>query len=301
MCALLALTAFKPEYPSTTLLSPPHFNTQQYQPSIFGRRCPKEDTAKTRVVSATAAAAGNQFDRRLQTTPHLPLTSVRILRRWLYENRYHAYPTDATKAELADETGMTVLQVCNWFINARRRILPGLMSTEGDNVAYTRIERLGTRQKSPGGSGQKAVAATTTTAGPKQTGAGRGSKVIYRDWNFLQKTAGGAKASSTNGGSPQSEGTASATEVAERNADDGTAEDYADEGADDTECVYELDDNEVEVSGEEVYVQPQLFSIRPEAMAEEQHDGVANVLTALGHRFVQHDSQRDITDDIIYM
>merc|ERR1712071_5596 len=50
-----------------------------------------------------------------------PKVATNILRAWLFQHLTHPYPSEDQKKQLAQDTGLTILQVNNWFINARRR------------------------------------------------------------------------------------------------------------------------------------------------------------------------------------
>ncbi|CAG9857416.1 unnamed protein product [Phyllotreta striolata] len=58
--------------------------------------------------------------------PHLPTKAKNHLKKWLFKHTDHPYPTDQEKQMLMKETNLSLLQVENWFINARRRILQDL-------------------------------------------------------------------------------------------------------------------------------------------------------------------------------
>ncbi|XP_057315770.1 homeobox protein Meis1-like [Hydractinia symbiolongicarpus] len=52
-----------------------------------------------------------------------PKMATNIMKAWLFQHLTHPYPSEEQKRGLANETGLTILQVNNWFINARRRIV----------------------------------------------------------------------------------------------------------------------------------------------------------------------------------
>eukprot|EP00126_Sphaerothecum_destruens_P013699 Sdes_comp23432_c0_seq1m21690 len=54
------------------------------------------------------------------------------LRNWLFTHRENPYPTEDQKAFLVETTGLSSVQISNWFINARRRILLPMLHHQSD-------------------------------------------------------------------------------------------------------------------------------------------------------------------------
>ncbi|KAI5787028.1 homeobox KN domain-containing protein, partial [Peziza echinospora] len=54
---------------------------------------------------------------------NLPKPVTDMLRAWLSSHVAHPYPTEEEKIQLCDATNLTMNQISNWFINARRRRL----------------------------------------------------------------------------------------------------------------------------------------------------------------------------------
>ncbi|XP_058465606.1 homeobox protein homothorax-like isoform X2 [Malaya genurostris] len=63
----------------------------------------------------------------------LPKHATSVMRAWLFQHLFHPYPTEDEKRAIAAQTNLTLLQVNNWFINARRRILQPMLEHISDN------------------------------------------------------------------------------------------------------------------------------------------------------------------------
>jgi len=53
----------------------------------------------------------------------LPDWATTALKQWLFQHSSRPYPTEDEKSILIHQTGLTLVQINNWFSNARRRIL----------------------------------------------------------------------------------------------------------------------------------------------------------------------------------
>lgn len=115
---------------------PPPSLTCRRQQQQQRRPSHHKSTAGSAVLVATTATTATTITSSGKTTKrrrgNLPKAVTAILRDWLSEHKKHPYPSEDEKDALAGQTGLTLNQISNWFINARRRILQPMLEQEQD-------------------------------------------------------------------------------------------------------------------------------------------------------------------------
>ncbi|KAI1433128.1 hypothetical protein GGR50DRAFT_539495 [Xylaria sp. CBS 124048] len=84
--------------------------------------------------SGSGSGGGGGHRRR---RGNLPKETTEKLRAWFVDHLQHPYPTEDEKQELMRQTNLQMNQISNWFINARRRRLPALISNAQAESAAT--------------------------------------------------------------------------------------------------------------------------------------------------------------------
>lgn len=107
-----------------------HNTKQPISPTVQHQSLPPA----RRVVKPTSEHVGqNNKSPGGGKRSNLPKETVQILNTWLLSHLQNPYPTPAEKNELLRQTGLTKIQLSNWFINVRRR---KVFTDYYDNVKY---------------------------------------------------------------------------------------------------------------------------------------------------------------------
>ncbi|XP_066213939.1 homeobox protein TGIF2LX-like [Saccopteryx leptura] len=149
---LLTPTAVFPGSPDRCLTADFGFANLHKKVEMASRRkrsAPEESTSSatqsspqgTSVFSDSATGTDEihvpQEGRKREEKP--PAEPEKILHQWLFEHRFKAYPSEAEKRMLSEQTSLSLPQINTWFANARKHILPNMLEQNRDNPTDTTI------------------------------------------------------------------------------------------------------------------------------------------------------------------
>ncbi|KAK6341153.1 hypothetical protein TWF696_008240 [Orbilia brochopaga] len=122
---------------SPTSPNPPmHYSSQMYSSARMSsahsqERTPFSSSQLTHSSQMDHADPYEQLRGGKKRRGNLPKQVTDLLRNWLHAHLHHPYPTEDQKLDLVNQTGLTMNQISNWFINARRRRLPAYNHPSG--------------------------------------------------------------------------------------------------------------------------------------------------------------------------
>ncbi|KAF5337475.1 hypothetical protein D9758_013587 [Tetrapyrgos nigripes] len=99
-------------FPNQDYILPPYPSSMSPASSSPSSRSPQAVPAPSSLV-----------DRPQRKRGKLPKETTDFLKAWLHRHSDHPYPSEEEKKQLCHATGLSMSQVSNWMINARRRIL----------------------------------------------------------------------------------------------------------------------------------------------------------------------------------
>lgn len=132
--------------PAVTYVSSPAIETvtpPRPQTNSPGDESPTEITVPSSVPLPALDSPTEVTDKKRTRRGVLPKQATNIMKTWLFQHLVHPYPTEDEKRAIAAQTNLTILQVNNWFINARRRILQPMLDAsnpEGPKAKKSKIQ-----------------------------------------------------------------------------------------------------------------------------------------------------------------
>ncbi|KAF2029149.1 hypothetical protein EK21DRAFT_90044 [Setomelanomma holmii] len=104
-----------PAHPGYGYASPAHYG----RPSYHGGHYPGYESGYPDIRFQQHLGMNPEHGRKRRG--NLPKEATNMMKGWFAEHRHSPYPSEDQKMEFCERTGLTISQVSNWFINARRR------------------------------------------------------------------------------------------------------------------------------------------------------------------------------------
>ncbi|XP_013066812.2 homeobox protein PKNOX1-like [Biomphalaria glabrata] len=101
---------------------------------------PQQQNQQSEIKSGHLRVSDDEDDDKnsKQKRGILPKQATQVMKSWLFQHIVHPYPTEDEKRQIASQTNLTLLQVNNWFINARRRILQPMLEASNPEKAKSK-------------------------------------------------------------------------------------------------------------------------------------------------------------------
>ncbi|KAJ6620747.1 hypothetical protein B0H10DRAFT_1911652 [Mycena sp. CBHHK59/15] len=99
------------------------FSDPHSPPTSFGAYSPAMPASTPCPGRSPQVPSSSLVDRPQRKRGKLPKETTDFLKAWLHRHSDHPYPSEEEKKQLCHATGLSMSQVSNWMINARRRIL----------------------------------------------------------------------------------------------------------------------------------------------------------------------------------
>ncbi|UJR26575.1 hypothetical protein I4U23_007896 [Adineta vaga] len=124
---------YMPSSSSTTTTTPP---TIHYSHQSIDETDKSSENFESSIEGDYYEENDDNNKRRQKKRGIFPKAATSLMRAWLFQHLNHPYPSEEQKKILARETNLNILQVNNWFINARRRIVQPMID-QSNRAAIT--------------------------------------------------------------------------------------------------------------------------------------------------------------------
>lgn len=114
--------------------------SHSYSTSMPGDEAPSRASSIGSTESLTSAECSTPGSANSKKRTNLPRETIEVLNDWIVNNLDNPYPNHTQKRLLLERTGLSNVQLSNWFINKRRRrLFSNLSGNQGYPIKKKRL------------------------------------------------------------------------------------------------------------------------------------------------------------------